>query len=341
MNNKSFWAIGSMLLLCSIIFQLSSCNMSTAASKPDSFTYSNVKIEVSDNSLTFKNLRIYPVYAKDNLHESEKEYGNFISLDSALKTEKVVISEKSISGRESDEVNKLFVENTSQDTIILLAGEVVKGGKQDRTLATDLVLPPGKGKKDIEVFCVEHGRWQEKDKNKQDGKPMEEKKFKQSSTALVKPSVRKNATVDKEQSKVWEKVEEVNQKANNQTTTSAYTSFDENIDYQKQEQAYLEFFKTNMKDNDRMIGVVAVSGNKVIGCDIFSTHSMFKNAWPKLLPSFINEAIYDGSVVSISDDEITKYLDQLLSNENTQKKYLEQNGKIYKHDNKVIHMSSY
>jgi len=59
------------------------------------------------------------------------------------------------------------------------------------------------------------------------------------------------------------------------------------------------------------------------------------------LPSFINEAIYDGSVVSISDDEITKYLDQLLSNENTQKKYLEQNGKIYKHDDKVMHMSSY
>ncbi len=53
-------------------------------------------------------------------------------------------------------MNKLFVENNSQDTIILLAGEVVKGGKQDRTLATDLILPPGKGKKDINVFCVEY-----------------------------------------------------------------------------------------------------------------------------------------------------------------------------------------
>ncbi len=340
MNIKPLWALGSMLLLCSISFQFTSCSESTAASKPDSFTYANVKIEVADNSLTFKNLRIYPVYANDNLHQREKEYGHFISLDSALKTEKVVISEKSISGREQDDVNKLFVENTSQDTVILLAGEVVKGGKQDRTLATDLVLPPGKGKKDIDVFCVEHGRWQEKDQNKQTGKPMEEKKFKQS-TSIVKPSVRKNATVMKEQSKVWEKVEEVNQKANNQTTTSAYTSFDENVDYQKQELEYLNFFKSNMPNNDWMIGVVAVSGNKVIGCDIFSTHNMFINAWNKLLPSFINEAIYDGAIVSISTEEVTKYLDQLLSNENSQKKYLEKNGKIYKHDDKVMHMTSY
>ena len=96
-----------------------------------------------------------------------------------------------------------------------------------------------------------------------------------------------------------------------------------------------------MPNNDRMIGVVAVSGNKVIGCDIFSTHNMFINAWNKLLPSFINEAIYDGAIVSISTEEVTKYLDQLLSNENSQKKYLEKNGKIYKHDDKVMHMTSY
>jgi hypothetical protein len=84
--------------LCSISIAHTSCQNSTAASKPKSFTYDNVTINVNDQSLTFKNLRIYPVYAKDNLHENEKDYGHFISLDSALKTEKLVVSEKSITG---------------------------------------------------------------------------------------------------------------------------------------------------------------------------------------------------------------------------------------------------
>jgi hypothetical protein len=173
------------------------------------------------------------------------------------------------------------------------------------------------------------------------GKPMEEKKFKQSSTALVKPSVRKNATVDKEQTKVWEKVDEVNQKAHNQTTTSAYTSFDENIDYQKQEKEYLGFFQTHMPKNKRIVGVVAVSGKKVIGCDIFSTHALFSNAWSKLLPSFVNEAIHDGSPVTISNHDVTTYLNRLLQNEITQQEYLKQNGTLYKHDDKILHLTSY
>ena len=93
-----------------------------------------------------------------NLYEVSKGYKLLIVFESIAKLESVFLSCGSELNRykNQDDVNKLFVENNSQDTIILLAGEVVKGGKQDRTLATDLILPPGKGKKDIDVFCVEY-----------------------------------------------------------------------------------------------------------------------------------------------------------------------------------------
>ena len=39
------------------------------------------------------------------------------------------------------------------------AGDVVKGGRQDRTLTVSLVLPPKSGRIPIASFCVEHGRW--------------------------------------------------------------------------------------------------------------------------------------------------------------------------------------
>jgi hypothetical protein len=340
MNNKIILSIFSLLILSATLLQFTSCNDSNAQDKANAFTYATVQINFDDPSISYKNLRLYPIRAKDNLNNQQKDYGKFVSLQEALKTEKVEISEKSIVGQNSDEVNKLYVENTSSDTVVLLAGEIVKGGKQDRTLANDVVLAPGKGKVDLEVFCVEHGRWDEKDQNRVVNKPMEEKKFKQT-TAIVKPSVRKNASVDKEQTKVWQKVDEANTKANNQTTTSAYTAFDENMDYQKQEKEYLAFFKAKMPNDERIIGVVAVSGNRVIGCDIFATRQLFTDAWSKLLPSYINEAINDGAQVNIAPSDVKKYTDQLLTSEQKQEAYLEKNGKLFKHNNRIMHLASY
>lgn len=330
----------TLLLGASLILMLHACNESNAQKRVNAFTYATLDIDFNDASLNFKNLRLYPIRAKENLLQQKNEYGNFVSLEDALKTEKIIISEKSISGQDADEVNKLFVENNSADTVILLAGEVVKGGKQDRTLANDIVLPPRSGKTDLDVFCVEHGRWSEKDQNRAANKPMEEKKFKQT-TAFVKPSVRKNATVSKEQSKVWQEVDLTNAKANNGNATSAYTNFDNNQQHLNKEKEYVNFFKTNMPVDDRIVGVIAVSGNKVIGCDIFATPRLFQDAWPKLLSSFINEAMYDGSVVNITSSAVKMYTDRLLNDEQQQERYLQQNGKLFKHKDRIMHMAAY
>ena len=56
-------------------------------------------------------------------------------------------------------VNKLAIENVSDQDVFVQAGDVVKGGQQDRTLAVDMIVPPKSGKVPIESFCVEQGRW--------------------------------------------------------------------------------------------------------------------------------------------------------------------------------------
>src|SRR5919202_5259842 len=60
---------------------------------------------------------------------------------------------------ETGEVNELSVENRSGEEVFAQAGDIVKGGRQDRTLAFDLILPPHSGAMPLDVFCVEHGRW--------------------------------------------------------------------------------------------------------------------------------------------------------------------------------------
>jgi hypothetical protein len=60
---------------------------------------------------------------------------------------------------ETGNVNALAIENFGEQTVFVQAGDVVKGGRQDRTLTVSLLLPPKSGRIPIASFCVEHGRW--------------------------------------------------------------------------------------------------------------------------------------------------------------------------------------
>ena len=60
---------------------------------------------------------------------------------------------------ETGNVNSLAIENLGDQAVFVQAGDIVKGGQQDRTLTVSLLLPPKSGRVPIASFCVEHGRW--------------------------------------------------------------------------------------------------------------------------------------------------------------------------------------
>jgi hypothetical protein len=61
--------------------------------------------------------------------------------------------------RETSSVNQLEIENIGDNEVFVQSGDIVKGGKQDRTLMVSLLLPPHSGSIPIASFCVEEGRW--------------------------------------------------------------------------------------------------------------------------------------------------------------------------------------
>jgi hypothetical protein len=61
--------------------------------------------------------------------------------------------------RSAPAVNQLVLVNRSKRPLLLLAGELVSGGKQDRIIAKDRIVAPGAEPLPLDVFCVEHGRW--------------------------------------------------------------------------------------------------------------------------------------------------------------------------------------
>ena len=71
---------------------------------------------------------------------------------------------------ETGTVGRLSVHNRSlKKPLFIQLGELLKGGLQDRTIATDLVLDPGEQYDGLSVYCVEQARWskrQEEDHTK-------------------------------------------------------------------------------------------------------------------------------------------------------------------------------
>jgi hypothetical protein len=136
----------------------------------------------------------------------------FLTLDEGLKSGEVEVTEAGrvrglVRSRGSaalayrgDQVNTLVLVNNSKRPLLLLAGEIVTGGKQDRVIAKDRIVPAGEDPIDLSVFCIEHGRWTESSEKFGATAKTSTGSF------MVQPTVRQQAMVAKDQQKVWNSV---------------------------------------------------------------------------------------------------------------------------------------
>jgi hypothetical protein len=97
-------------------------------------------------------------------------------------------------------VNTLVLVNNSKRPLVLLAGEIVTGGKQDRIIAKDRIVPAGADPIDLSVFCIEHGRWTESSAKFGATAKNNAQSF------MVQPAVRQEAMVARSQQQVWNSV---------------------------------------------------------------------------------------------------------------------------------------
>src|SRR5690349_23420732 len=96
---------------------------------------------------THKNLTVFLVHGKDLLPGK-----NFLTLQEALAQKKVRVYE-------TKDVNELAIRNFSNQDVYVQAGDIVRGGDQDRMISIDFIVPPRSGRMPIAAFCVESGRW--------------------------------------------------------------------------------------------------------------------------------------------------------------------------------------
>jgi len=273
------------------------------------------------------NLTVFPVVAA-------KSYptGEFMTLDEGLRSGDVVVTEAgNVQGlirrhptplvrnevrHDGAEVNRLVLVNNSKRPLLLLAGEVVSGGKQDRVIGKDRIVPAESDPVDLSVFCVEPGRWVATSEHFGASESMYGKNIggaihgNTPMAMMVQPSVRAKAMADKDQGQVWAEVRKQQsametvevtaaapQVANEIAQTSSYAKVNENEEVKKQVDAVARPIEQNyqslirqLRDRNAVGVVVAVNG-RIIWADVFASTELLEKYWPKLVRSYASEAV--------------------------------------------------
>jgi len=295
------------------------------------------------NDYRCDNLQLYPVYASSAFIQYYKNLGPYLSMEEALAQEKMLITEyNSNEGTnlpptptrinrqqlpiDDARVNTLFVENISADTIIILGGELIRGGKQDRMIAQDFMLPPHSGKIDVGVYCVEHGRW---------SAPNEDVKFKEA-MPMAPNKVRKAGSKERNQQKVWEEVEDISAMMDLKITTGALAHAMNSEEFNKVLQKYADCYKTGWPDE--VVGVVAVMGDEIVGCDLFASPTLFNKYFPSLLKSYTGNAASAAKEIKLNYMDVDQYLKGLLD-ETQQEALINEKGTQLVNGKYKIHIS--
>jgi len=271
------------------------------------------------------NLTIFPVVTSTT-HDTS----GFITLDEGIRSGEVVVTEAGSTGGlirgpqhrrpvSVARVNSLVLVNNSKRPLILLAGEIVTGGKQDRVVAKDRVIPAESDPVDLGVFCVEPGRWTETSAQ-----------FSTMKSQMAQPSVRSKAMVAKDQQQVWNSVGEANVAvmgaiASTETapgappSSYAKTFEDERVRKAIADQAapVERSYGSSIRQlrDQHAVGVVVAVGGRIIWADLFASTALLEKYWPKLVRSYAAEAITTQSgEKAVSVAEAQQFLDRTEGN---------------------------
>ena len=286
-------------------------------------------------------LTVFPVVASKSYDTAA-----FLTLDEGLRSGDVVVTEAGqarglIRRRPGDpailhpipdaEVNRLVLVNNSKRPLLLLAGEIVTGGKQDRVIGKDRIVPSESDPVDLSVFCVEPGRWVAANGRNE---------FGVGGTAggvmggiLAAPSVRASAMAGKNQQQVWDNVGKSKESmalmvpapaAAEVNSTTSYARVMDNKEVRQKVDAVAEPVQRDYKSVIRQlrdknaVGIVVAVNGEIVWADIFASTHLLQKYWTKLVRSYATEAVLTrakAGETSLKDAQ--KFLDDLQGRRET------------------------
>src|SRR6185369_11086365 len=100
------------------------------------------------------------------------------------------------------------------------------------------------------------------------------------------------------------------------------------------------FGKLILPEQD-IIGMIAVSGDSILGCDMFATHALLAEHYENLINSYATGAITTGKAVNVTPQKVDQYLQQLIDDESKQEGEVQKKGTMLKDGKRKIHISTF
>lgn len=227
------------------------------------------------------NLTIFLIHGKDAI--GDKKY---LTLAEALEQKKAIV-------HETKNVNEVSVENLAADADLYLeAGDIIKGGQQDRIISQDMIIKPKSGKVPLPCFCVEAGRWTRRGNE-------DAAAFGGSPGKASSKGVQLAAQNSKDQSLVWKEVAQSQMRLSRSvgrsvqseaSPTSLQLSQEDKKLLEMVERYVKELGKTPEKEKE-VIGYAAAINGKVENFDVYGSAALFGKLWPRLLRASAIEAV--------------------------------------------------
>lgn len=243
-----------------------------------------------DASAAPSNYRLSGPYTHGNLtvflvHGKDLTTRNFLTLQEALEQKKVKVYE-------TKQVNELAIENLSNDDVYVQAGDIVRGGDQDRLISVDFIVPPKSERMPIAAFCVESGRWNKRGKE-------ESASFSSSANLIASKDLKLAAKREKSQDAVWKNVSVTQEKLGRNVGGSVQAPVSasslelsvENSKVKETTAAYIQALSGLLANKTDVIGYVFAINGHVNSADVYASRALFAKLWPKLLKASAVEAV--------------------------------------------------
>lgn len=199
--------------------------------------------------------------------KTEKNYIDVLTLKKGLKLGLVEVKEC-----DTSEVNTLIVKNRAVTPLILVDGEEVVGGDQNRII-NSTVLVDAQSEMEVSVSCSEKNRWSYKNKFKSS------EYIANSQTRLAKEIASRDSAYF--QDTVWSSIDMLEDRTSFSSPTKAMKESYENLKID-----HSEVIKTfNIIDGQN--GVLVIINGEIKGFEIFLNSNIYKTFHEKIIKSYI------------------------------------------------------
>lgn len=227
----------------------------------------------------------------------------YLTLKEAMENHLLTISELTEGGH----VPELKVLNRAAKPVLLLDGEELAGAKQNRVLNTTILIKEH-SETVIPVSCTEQGRWSYRSAHFEESGYIMSAKLRRVKNESVAFSLRNSKNFQSDQGAVWNEIQVQSKAANIKSPTHAMR------DVQEAKEADLDDYLDKFDATRDQKGLIVIVNGQVAGLDMVSRPDTFRVIYPKLIKSYIMDAILEkpakGKIPTM--DMAKAFLDEML-----------------------------